>query len=142
MGPGKTQKTYFFIQSSFVHFLVTRLIFGYHQRGAVVAAFNLIQVMQFVFDDVQHLLISMARSFKYFHNIELVRYSLLLFCLKKDQFWFLLMLRTFTAEVQQKKISREIQIAQPPRQLQGCLRFQMKDVCHIYNLLERLEWEF
>ena len=42
---------------------------------------------------------------------------LLLFCLNKDQFWFLLMLRTSSAEVRQKKIRREMRIAQPPRQL-------------------------
>ena len=29
-------------------------------------------MLQFVFDDLQHLLISMARSFKYFHNVELL----------------------------------------------------------------------
>ena len=45
---------------------------------------------------------------------------LLLFCLNKDQFWFLLMLRTSSAEVwrkKKKKFAGEIQIAQPPRQL-------------------------
>ena len=42
---------------------------------------------------------------------------LLLFCLNKDQFWFLLILWTFLAEVRQKKHSREMRIAQPPWQL-------------------------
>ena len=60
---------------------------------------------------------------------------LLLFCLKKDQFWFLLMLRTSSAKVRRKKRCREIQIAQPPRQLLG---LQMKDIYHIYNFVERL----
>ena len=132
-------------------------------------------MLQFVFDDLQHLLISMARSFKYFHDVlypsdkfqtllifnmftcsysipymwptrswglnlnmwtcwrskvfEICHILLLLFCLNKDQFWFLLMLKTSSAEVRQKKLYREIQIAQPPIQLQGCLRLQMKDIC-------------
>ena len=38
----------------------------------------------------------------------------------------------------EKKLCREIQIAQPLRQLQGCLEFQIKDKCHIYNFVERL----
>ena len=42
---------------------------------------------------------------------------LLLCCLNKDQFGFLLMLRTSSAEARQKKRCREMQIAQPPRQL-------------------------
>ena len=33
------------------------------------------------------------------------------------QFWFLLMLKTSSAEVRQQKSCREIQIAQPPRQV-------------------------
>ena len=37
--------------------------------------------------------------------------------LNKDQFWFLLMLRTSSAEVRQKKVCRETQIAQPPENL-------------------------
>ena len=53
----------------FCHFLVKRLILGCHQRGAVVAAVNLIWVLQFVYDDLQHLKISMARSFKYFKDV-------------------------------------------------------------------------
>ena len=109
-------------------------------------------MLQFVFDDLQHLFISMARSFKYFHDVELLYPSdefqtlwifnmftcsylipwymwptqswglnlnmqtcwrskvfeicqilFLLFCLKKDQFFFLLMLRNSSAEVWQKK---------------------------------------
>ena len=35
----------------------------------------------------------------------------MLFCLNKDQFWFLLMLRTSSAEVQQNFFCRELQIA-------------------------------
>ena len=31
-----------------------------------------ITVLQFVFDDLQHLLISLARGLKYFHNFELL----------------------------------------------------------------------
>ena len=38
----KRQKTYFFIQSSFCLLFVKRYIFGYLQRGAVIAAVNLI----------------------------------------------------------------------------------------------------
>ena len=38
---------------------------------------------------------------------------LLLFCLNKDQFWFLFMLRTSSAEVRRKKLCREMQIARP-----------------------------
>ena len=49
-----------------------RFFFGYYQRGAVVAAFNLIYVLQFVFDDLRHLLISMARNLKYVHDVELL----------------------------------------------------------------------
>ena len=39
---------------------------------------------------------------------------LLLFFINKDKFWFLLMLRTSSAKVWQNKLSREVQIAQPP----------------------------
>ena len=97
-------------------------------------------MLKFVFDDLQHLLISMARSIKYFHKVELLYPSgsstclhvhiqshdtfgqqkagdwiwkcehveicqicLLLFCLNKYQFWFLLMLRTSLAEVRRRK---------------------------------------
>ena len=35
-----------------------------------------------------------------------------------------------------KKLSREIQIAQPPKELQGCLRLQMKDIGHNYYFVE------
>ena len=52
------------------------------------------------------------------------------------------MLRTSSAEVCQKFLSRETQIAQPPRQLQGCLGWQMKDIWRIYNFVERLQCEF
>ena len=138
-------------------------------------------MLQFVFDDWQHLLISIARSFKYFHNVELLYPSdefqtlwifnmftclysipwyiwptrswglnlnmwtcwrskvfeicqilLLLFCLNKVQFWFLLMLRTSSAEVWQKNVCREIQIAQPPIQLQGCLQLFRKALMSIF----------
>ena len=68
----KTKKHTFSFKALFVHFLVTRLIFGYHQRGAVIAAVKLIKVFKFVLDDLQHLVITMARSFKYFHNVELL----------------------------------------------------------------------
>ena len=68
----KPKKHTFSFKALFVHFLVKRLIFGYHQRGAFVATVNLIQVLQFVFYDLQNLLISMARSFKYLHNVELL----------------------------------------------------------------------
>ena len=43
------------------------------------------------------------------------------------------MLRTSSAEVRQKKSFREMQIAQPPKQLKGWLRLQMTDIYHIYN---------
>ena len=49
---------------------------------------------------------------------------LLLFCLNKDQFWFLLMLRTSSAEVWQKKISREMRIAQPPFTTTTAIRYK------------------
>ena len=68
----KRQQTYFFIQSSFCPLFVKRLIFGYLQRGAVVAAVILILVLHFVFDDLHHILISMARSSKYFYDVELL----------------------------------------------------------------------
>ena len=35
-----------------------------------------------------------------------------------------------------------MQIAQPPRQLQGLLRMQIKYIYHIYNLVERLQCEY
>mgnify|MGYP000970957715 CR=1 FL=1 len=38
----KQKKILFSFKALFVHFFVKRLIFGYHQRGAVVAAVNLI----------------------------------------------------------------------------------------------------
>ena len=53
-------------------FFVKRLIFWQQPRGAIVTADNLIYVLQFVFDDLQHLLISLARSIKYFYNVELL----------------------------------------------------------------------
>ena len=139
---------FFSFKAHFVHFL-WKGIFENYQRGAVVAEVNLIEVCQFVFDDMQHLLISPARGLKYFHNVELLyplrvlnildlqhvhmfipwylwptqsmglnlnmwtcwrlkmfeprHMLLLLFCLNKDKFWFLLMFRTSSAEVWQKK---------------------------------------
>ena len=57
---------------------------------------------------------------------------LILFCLKKYQFLFLLMLRTSPAKVCKKKKCTEMHIAQPPRQLQGFLVFQMKDIWRIF----------
>ena len=66
---------------------------------------------------------------------EICQILLLLFCPNKDQFWFLFMLRTSSAEVRRKKHCREIKIAHPPIQLQGCLRWQMKDICHIYIII-------
>ena len=114
---------------------------------------NLIYVLQFVFNDLQHLLISLKRSLEYFHDVELLypvdkfqtfwifkmftclksislyqrptqswglnlnmwtywgskifeicQMLLRLFCLNKDQFWFLRMLRTFSTKVWQIKI--------------------------------------
>ena len=38
----------------------------------MVAAVNLIKVLQFLFADLQHLLISLARSIKYFYDVELL----------------------------------------------------------------------
>ena len=35
-----------------------------------------------------------------------------------------------------------MRIAQPPRQLKGWLRLQMKDFYHIYNFVEMLHCEF
>ena len=52
-----------------------------------------------------------------FEQFETRQMLLLLLCLNKDQFWFRLMLRTSSEEVQQKKFSSEMQIGQPPRQL-------------------------
>ena len=110
-------------------------------------------MLQFVFNNLQHLFISMARGLTYLNNIELlypfdkfqrnwIMYrehtkqkhqfyrvadaikvifffffvsllkikfvwnssnALLFFCLNKDNFWFLLMLRTSSAEVRQEK---------------------------------------
>ena len=68
----KSKKNTFSFKALFVHLFEKRLTFGYHQRGAVVAAVNLIKVLHFVFDDLQHLQISKARSFKYFHYVELL----------------------------------------------------------------------
>ena len=59
---GKTPKTNFFIWSSFCPLFCEKVIFWQNQRGAVIAAVNLIYVLQFVFDDLQHLLISLARG--------------------------------------------------------------------------------
>ena len=70
---GKSKKQTFSFKADFVHFLVRRLIFWQHQRGAVVAAVNLISVLHFVFYDLQHLLISLARGLRYFHDVELLR---------------------------------------------------------------------
>ena len=107
-------------------------------------------MLQLVFHDLQHLLISMARSFKYFYNVltHLTKFKhfesstcshvhiqsndtcgqheagewiwtcehvedpkglkffqilLILICPNKDPFWFLLMLRTSSAEVWREK---------------------------------------
>ena len=60
---GKSKKLTFSFKADFVHFFVKRLIFWQHQRGAAV---NLILVLQFVFDDLQHLLISLARGLNIF----------------------------------------------------------------------------
>ena len=49
---------------------MNHLILHQHQRGAVVTAVDLIYALQFVFDDLQHLLTSMARGLKYFYNVE------------------------------------------------------------------------
>ena len=68
----KAKKHTFFIQSWFCPLFVKRLIFWQHQRGAVVAAVSLIKVLQFVFYDLQPLLISLARGLKYFHDVELL----------------------------------------------------------------------
>ena len=66
-------KNKLFIQSWFSPlFFVKKLIFLQHQRGAVVAAVNLIKVLQFVFEDLQHLLISLARGIRYFNDVELL----------------------------------------------------------------------
>ena len=74
-------------------------------------------------------------------KLETRQIFLVIFCLKKDQFWFLLLLRTSSAEVWQKKLCTETQIAQPPRQLQEWLWWQMKDIyCYIFVI--RLQCEF
>ena len=52
------------------------------------------------------------------NKLETSQILLSLFCLKKDQFWFLLMLRTCAAEVCQNILCAEMQIAKPPRQSQ------------------------
>ena len=69
---GKSKKHTFSFKPDIVHFFVKRLTFWQHQRGAVVAAVNLIYVLQFVLDDLQHLLIGLARGIKYFNNVELL----------------------------------------------------------------------
>ena len=68
----KGKKHTFSFKHDCVHFFVKRLIFWQHQREAVIAAVNLIWVLQLVFDDLQHLLISLARVIKYFNDVELL----------------------------------------------------------------------
>ena len=69
---GKRKKHTFSFKADFVHFFVKSLIFWQHQRWAVVIAVSLIYVLQFVFEDLQHLFISLANGLKYFHNVELL----------------------------------------------------------------------
>ena len=69
---GNGKKHTFSFKADFVHFFVKRLIFWQHQCRAVVAAVNLIKVLEFVFDDLQHLLISLARGIKYLNDVELL----------------------------------------------------------------------
>ena len=52
-------------------FLKKGWVFWEHQRGAVVSAVNLIWALQFVFNDLQHLLISLERGFKRCYDVEL-----------------------------------------------------------------------
>ena len=66
VGKKNPKKHTFSFKAFFVHFLVKRLIFGYHQHGAVIAAVNLIQMLQFVFDDLQHVSIRLVRCFNNF----------------------------------------------------------------------------
>ena len=68
----KKQKTYFSFKADSVHFFGKRLNFWQHQPEAVVAAVILIYVLQFVFDDLQYLLISLARGIKYLNGVELL----------------------------------------------------------------------
>ena len=69
---GNAKKHMFSFKADLIHFVVKRLIFWQHQRQAVVAAVNLILVLPFVFDDLQHLLISLARGIKHFNDVELL----------------------------------------------------------------------
>ena len=69
---GKSNNHTFSFKADFVHLFVKRLIFWQHQRRAVVPAVNLIWVLQFFFDNFQHLLISLARGIKYVYNVELL----------------------------------------------------------------------
>ena len=68
----KAKKNTFLFKAEFVHFFVKRLIFWPHQCGAVVAAVNLIYVLQFVFDGLHHLLFSLERGIKHFKDVELL----------------------------------------------------------------------
>ena len=63
------------------------------------------------------------------NKLETHQILLVIFCVKKDQFWFLLMLRTSLAEVRQTKICTEMQIAQPLRQLQRWEIFTVSTFC-------------
>ena len=56
------------------------------------------------------------------NKLETFQVLLALFCLKKYLFVFLLMLRTYSAEVCQKKLYPETEIAQHLKQLQGRLK--------------------
>ena len=55
---------------------------------------------------------------------------------QKGQFWFLLMLKTYAAEVGKKNVSTKTHIAQPPRQLQMWQSWQMKYILCIYIFLQ------
>ena len=71
-------------------------------------------------------------------NLKFIRYFCFYLASTKTNFGFCScseLLRLKFGE--EKKFSREIQIAQPPIQFQGCLRLQMKDICQV----ERLQWE-
>ena len=75
-------------------------------------------------------------------NLKFVRYFCFYSASTKTSFGFCSCSEPLQLKFGEKKLSREIQIAQPPIQLQGCLRLQMKDICHIYNFVERLKCKF
>ena len=65
---------------------------------------------------------------------------LLLFCLNKDQFWFLLMLRTSSAEVWQKKMQGNANFS-APKTVIGVTKVANERYLPYLQLLEGLQCE-